>query len=126
VQTIASVTGWELWYPSPTWTLNSERTWHHHKRAGYVKEWRNAFWLLAKEARIPHLDAIGVAATPVQAGKGRTQDVGGCFPAAKAAIDGLVDAGVIDEDSPRYVRLLAFCAPERGPVAGLRLLVFEP
>jgi hypothetical protein len=113
---------WELLYPSRPWTLNTERTWHHHKRARYVKEWREAFAWLAREAHIPHLDKIEVEVTPILSGVGRTQDVAACFPAAKAAIDGLVDAGIIDEDSPLHLRALKFHAPEKGPV-GMRLVV---
>lgn len=116
---------WELFYPVRPWTLNTERTWHHHKRATFVKEWREAFWLLAKEAKVPHMERIAVVVTPFLDGRGRTQDVGGCFPAAKAAIDGLVDAGVIDEDDPKHVRMLAFRAPVRATPAGLRLVVME-
>lgn len=121
---VAPVTEWELFYGVRPWTSNSERTWHHYKRASMVKEWREAFWALAKEAKIPPLTRIGVVVTPVLNGRGRIQDVGGCFPAAKAAIDGLVDANVIPEDGPMYVRWLLFKAPERG-LPGLRLVVCE-
>ena len=38
----------------------------------------------------------------------KAQDIGACFPAAKAALDGLVDAGGLPDDSPEYVRELAF------------------
>lgn len=113
---------WTLTYPSRPWTLNTERTWHHHKRAKFVKEWREAFCLLAIAQRVPSVTAIEVVATPLLSGRGRTQDVGACFPAVKAAVDGLVDAGVIPEDNPTYVKMLAFCSPEKGENS-LRLLI---
>lgn len=111
---------WVLAYFSRPWTLNSERTWHHYKRAKFVKEWREAFCALARLEGVPAVNAIEVIATPYLSGRGRTQDVGACFPAVKAAVDGLVDAGVIPEDNPTYVKMLAFRAPEKGENA-LRL-----
>jgi hypothetical protein len=42
---------------------------------------------------------------------GRSQDVGACNPAVKAAIDGLVDAGILPDDSPEFVRSLVFLPP---------------
>lgn len=105
---------WTLVYPVRPWTLNSERTWHHYKRAKYVKEWREAYCALALAQGVPAVTAIEVEATPYLSGRGRTQDVGACFPAVKAAVDGLVDAGVIPEDNPTYVKMLSFRAPQKG------------
>lgn len=122
MQTTAPVREWTLWYPSRPFTTNTERTWHHHQRAKIVKEWREAFWALAKEAKIPRLTKFGVVVTPVLSGRGRTQDVAGCHPAAKAAIDGLVDAGIVPDDSPTYLRWILFQAPEKGE-PGLRVMV---
>ncbi len=53
------------------------------------------------------------------------QDVGACFPAAKAAIDGLVGAGVIPDDTPDHVITLTFRAPVVGQGDGLELVVSE-
>lgn len=106
---------WKLIYPSRPWTVNTERKWNHFRRAEVVRAWRQAFWLLALEAKIPHLKQIEVEATPVLNGRGRPQDVGAASNAVKAAIDGIVDAGVIPDDSPTYLRKITFCAPEKGP-----------
>jgi hypothetical protein len=38
-------------------------------------------------------------------------DTGGHFPVAKACIDGLVDAGVIPDDGPNFVKSLEFRSP---------------
>ena len=43
---------------------------------------------------------------------GRLQDVGACNPAVKAAIDGIVDAGVLPDDSSRYMKSLIFLPPQ--------------
>lgn len=45
------------------------------------------------------------------------------FGAAKAAIDGLVDAGVLSEDGPDIVTMLAFNRPEVTGTDALRLLI---
>lgn len=66
---------------------------------------------------------ITVEATPVL-GDRKRQDVAACFPAVKAAIDGVTDAGVIIDDTPDYLLTLTFHAPryEKG-VNGLELTI---
>jgi crossover junction endodeoxyribonuclease RusA len=98
---------------------------NRHDRAALVKEWREAFCLLAREQKIPELGAIRVFAWPVLRDR-RIQDVGACSPAVKSAIDGLVDAGVIPDDDGRYVTMIAFGRPEQEqPYDALRLLIQE-
>lgn len=108
---------WILIYPDRPWTINSERKWNHFKRAAIVKTWREGFFYLAKEAKLSGLLEIEVEGTPILSGRGRPQDVGAAYNAVKAAIDGLVDAGVVPDDSPTYVRRIILCAPEKGPNA---------
>jgi hypothetical protein len=55
---------------------------------------------------------ITVTVEPHQKG-GRLQDVGACNPAVKAAIDGLVDAGILPDDSPEYVKSLVYLPPKK-------------
>ena len=112
---------WELVYDSRPWTLNNERTWHYHERARLVKEWRQAFWALAKQVKVPHCDEIGVEAFPSFA-KGRLCDCEGTLPAVKAAVDGLVDARVVDDDGPAFVKWITLHAATRTTDA-LRLVV---
>lgn len=101
---------WTLTYPQRPWSLNTERTWHHHQRARIVKEWREAFFWLAKEAHVPALPAAHIEVRIGQL-KYKLVDVGNHLPSAKAAIDGIVDAGVLKEDNPRYLKSLTFWAP---------------
>lgn len=118
---------WTLFYPERPWTVNAERTWHHMKRAKIVREWRDAFCWLAREAKIPRLRSMVVHVTPTLPDK-RMQDVAACLGAAKAAIDGITDAGVLPEDSPQYVHSLTFHAPLVDKTnAGLSVVIFgEP
>lgn len=103
--------------------MNQERSWHYQQRAKAAKEWRDAFKELTIQAGIPRVKAIKVVATPFL--RGRVQDIGNCYPAAKAAVDGIVDAGVIPDDTPEYFTMLAFKPPVHGKVDALELLVIE-
>ena len=101
-----------LEFPFRPWTTNAERAGNRWERAKLTKEWRTGFQLLAKSEKIPPMAWITVTVEPHQKG-GRLQDVGACNPAVKAAIDGLVDAGVLPDDSPEFVRSLVFLPPKK-------------
>ena len=93
------------------WTTNGERAGNRWQRAELVKTWRSAFHVLAKSEQMPEMEWISVTVEPHQKG-GRLQDVGACNPAVKAAIDGIVDAGVLPDDSPKYMKSLIFLTPQ--------------
>lgn len=105
--------------------MNAERSAHHFRRAALTKRWRQAFAVLARAERIPRLERVAVIATPRMQNRRGLQDTGGCFPAVKAAIDGLRDAGVIEDDGPDVVETLVFCAPVIGEGDGLTLTIEE-
>jgi hypothetical protein len=102
---------WRLTYEARPWTLNVERQGSQWTRAKLVAEWRPAFCLLAREARIPACQALAVTARPELRHAGGIPDTAACIGAAKAGIDGLIDAGVLPDDGPGYVRRLTFEAP---------------
>ena len=108
----------------PDFTLNKERTVHHMVRAKVVKEWRNAFCELAQDSMIPRMEQIEVTVQPYVQNARYRQDVGACFPQVKAAIDGLVDAGVLIDDHAGIVLKLTFLAPQYGRDA-LELTICE-
>ena len=93
------------------WTTNGERAGNRWQRAELVKTWRSAFHVLAKSEKSPEMEWISVTVEPHQKG-GRLQDVGACNPSVKAAIDGIVDAGVLPDDSPKYMKSLIFLTPQ--------------
>jgi crossover junction endodeoxyribonuclease RusA len=95
------------------WTTNAERSGNRWTRAELVKRWRSAFYWLAKKERMRAMEWVVVTVEPWQKG-GRLQDVAACNPAVKAAIDGLVDAKVIPDDSPEFLRSVNFLRPQRG------------
>lgn len=116
---------WTLFYDvRPDFTLNKERGVHHMKRAKIVKEWRDAYCELAQNEMIPHLQMVEITAQPYVLDNRYRQDVGACFPVVKAAIDGIVDAGVLIDDNAKIVVKLTFLAPLTGK-DGLALTINE-
>jgi hypothetical protein len=85
-----------------------------------VREWREAFTALA--AGCSPL-TWAEAEVRVYLRDMRGQDVGGALPAAKAAIDGVVDAGVLPGDDPRYLHRLSFVAPVLKTYDALELVL---
>lgn len=74
------------------WTVRSKRT----------KAWREACMWSAVRAKIPHLDQAHIICELRFSTKHR-RDPANWAPTAKACVDGLVDAGVFDDDSHLYV-----------------------
>ena len=95
---------------------------NHYTRAAKVKSWRESFAWLAKKARMPHMEQCVISAIPHLRDR-RAQDTGACFPAVKAAIDGMVDAGVLDDDGPEHVIELRFFRPVLGSQLGDALMI---
>lgn len=116
-----------LTYEVRPWTVNAERSGGgrgivayndkggevrgHRARALLTEEWRSAFFFLAKGHGLPKdLRAIKVKAIQETRDK-RMPDIGACYPAVKAGIDGLVDYGLIADDDGSHLVLLAFEPP---------------
>ena len=102
---------WQLTYHARPWSLNVERQGNRWKRAEMIREWREAFRVLALDEHIPPLTTLQVHAHPFYRTARSLPDTAACVGSVKAAIDGLVDAGVIEEDGPDIVRTVTFHAP---------------
>lgn len=116
---------WILEDKEKSWTVNIERTWHFQKRAKAVRECRERFGWLIAEQQMPKLNQIKVAIVPLAKDKRGIQDVGACLPAAKAAIDAIVDMGIIPDDNPDHVVALTFYATQVIGYDGLRVVITE-
>lgn len=92
---------------APIFTINAA----NQKRWAWIearKEWRDAHQLMAQGCQplawcnitVDHLTATR-----------RSVDVAACLPSYKAALDGIVNAGVLPDDTPTYVRQVTFNAP---------------
>jgi hypothetical protein len=110
-----------LFIPGRPVTLNVERQGNRWARSKATAPVRQAAALMA--ARMPPIEGpVEVISWPTYPDRRSWPDTGGTAPTAKAAIDGLVDAGVILEDGPKVVRRLVFLAPEKGPL-GLHVVL---
>lgn len=116
---------WTLTHFDRPWTVNTERQWYFYARAQAVAEWRQAFFALAMEAKVPRLDCISVTVTPFYKGNASRPDVAACATCAKAAIDGLVDAKVIPDDDPDHLISVTFLQPVMGAKRCALVLTIE-
>jgi hypothetical protein len=123
---IATLRQFELVHEARPKPMNEYRTLHFRVRADYDKEWRQAFWALAKRARVPAMPA-GIIVSVVQTCRRGTPlpDPLAEAPTVKAAIDGIVDAGVIPDDTGEYVRSIAFVPAVHSDRDRLVLLIEE-
>lgn len=119
---------WHLFYDRKPWSTNRERSrMHWSERSALVLEFRQMFRIMAINQRIPRPigHPVHVIATPHAADGRWIQDVGNCYPAVKAAIDGLVDAKVLPDDSGEYLAGITLTRTEISGKAGLALIVAE-
>lgn len=99
---------------------NAHRRTHWTQRAAAARTIRtlfaNALWLEsidALDAPRPW-DRVEVEFLYVYHGRGRLPDADAIAPTAKAALDGIVDSGIITDDTPDVVRSITYHAPERS------------
>ena len=95
-------------------TVNAVINLHRQKWANHTRDIRGRWHLLAVEAGIPHLARARFTVLPLHKNMASPQDVAACAPEFKPALDGLVDAGVLDDDGDGYVAAVTFLPPLRG------------
>lgn len=115
---------WQVNVATPLLTLNAERTQHWRKRARYVKDVRTAFADAALEAGVPHLERARMVAQPLQK-RGPLADILGHVPTVKAAIDGIVDAGVLIDDRPEFLLAVVCRPPIYHVTTGLAIAIID-
>lgn len=94
-----------------------------HARREVKREWRAYGHLDAVLFMVPKFDRIDIRIDHTY--KGPSPDAVSCFPSVKAYIDGLVDAGVIEDDSPEYIGTYIFTTPRRTGVHALTFTITE-
>jgi crossover junction endodeoxyribonuclease RusA len=102
------------------WTHNAERrgAMHWSERAEKTAAVRETAKIMALAEKVPKFGKVSsITATAFQH-RGPLADPAGHAPTVKAAIDGLVDAGVIDGDGPEHVAEIRFRPPQRAMGAG--------
>jgi crossover junction endodeoxyribonuclease RusA len=106
-------------FPAGMPLLNSNGREHWSKRANGTSTIRMVARNLSRD--IPRLEKVKIRAI-YYAANNRRRDTGNLYPSFKAAIDGLVDAGVLKDDSDRYVVSLEMMRGE-GIVTGGQLVI---
>jgi len=90
---------WTIQIPAPAGWINANGRTDTRALGPIVKAWREAARLYALQAKLPR----GLARVHVLARchfvVNRRRDVGNSYPTAKAAVDGLVDYGLIADDN---------------------------
>lgn len=82
--------------------INANKRYHWAKRAELTRYWREVANLAARSAVVAPLERAHVTLTFHRADK-REFDPSNLAPTSKACLDGLVDAGVVPDDSRRFV-----------------------
>jgi crossover junction endodeoxyribonuclease RusA len=97
-----STRSWTLTIPAPVAWLNAND--RHDRRRGspLTKQWRDAAHLYARSAKLPHLGKAHITAT-LRFRDRRRRDPHNYYPTIKAVIDGLVDYGLLADDSSEYL-----------------------
>lgn len=85
-------------------TLNALLRMHRMERHGVMTRIRDATILAVRSAGVPALGRARIALTRYASGN-RTPDDDNLRGGCKPVIDGIVRAGVIDDDGPAYVRV---------------------
>jgi crossover junction endodeoxyribonuclease RusA len=118
-----------LFVPGEIWTMSRERSIHHYDRAALVDDIRKTAKIACIEAiRVRRLKPYAVPVTveflPHQARKGGTlADTANHLPPCKAVLDGIVDAGLLVDDTPKWVVSQTFYPPVRAKLTGIQVLI---
>lgn len=99
--------------------LNKMRSMHWATKGQLTKQWRTFAGLSAK--RFPHCEAVSVTLTWFVTDN-RVRDDTNLWGLFKPLADGIVDAGVVEDDSPKF--MTSDCKIVRAP-AGTRTAYME-
>jgi crossover junction endodeoxyribonuclease RusA len=98
----ATARSWTLEFPPGMRLLNANDRLHWAPKAERTAELRKAGWAIAKQQKVPALARAHVLALIRPATGGRC-DPANFYPSVKAAVDGLVDAGVLSDDDAAHL-----------------------
>ena len=107
-----------LTIPAPCDWLNSNQRLHRMVSAARIRQWRGAaeHHAAIDQRWAPFECPVHIVCTVHKTRAGRW-DAGNLYPTAKAIVDGLVDAGVIPDDSNEWVTGPDMRAGEKRPEA---------
>jgi crossover junction endodeoxyribonuclease RusA len=94
---------WTITIESALPMLNLNQRYHWAKKAQLTKHWRRLAFVNAMAAELPKdLGRVHIVAHVVKP-TSRQYDVHNLLPTLKAAVDGLVDYGLIQDDTNQYL-----------------------
>lgn len=115
---------WTVELPAGLTLLNANQRLHWSRKAELTRNIRAAAYVCTRHVKVPRLRRISVVAEYRPPDR-RRRDVHNLYPSAKAAVDGLIDAGVLPDDSDRYLVGPDMRAGEVAPRGRLVLHVTE-
>jgi len=115
---------WLLVVPMRPTLTNQAHRWHYRTISADRKKWRGLGLALAEQAKVPACTAIEVTCWGVYPG-GRLPDPDAVAPSLKGVLDGLVDAGVVPDDTGEWVKAITYlpAVKEKGVDAALHVLI---
>lgn len=94
---------YELWVPQPAGWINANHRMHWAQKAKLTKAWREAGVVYARLAKLPKgLERVQIEAYVVKK-TAREYDAHNLTLTAKALVDGLVDYGLVPDDTNKHV-----------------------
>ena len=111
---------WDIDLPFTTPLSLNDRM-HHMAKAKLVALWRQSTAVAVRAAGVPHANRIKATLFYVPNSQ-RRRDPDNLVASYKPAIDALVDAGVVDDDTQDYVERVwpIICEPDRTKERGSR------
>jgi hypothetical protein len=94
---------WTLEYPAATPPLSSNRPVHWRAKHNEHRWWTSATEILLRQAHVPHLDRCSLELYVTPPNRLRRDSDNYVAHLLKPIKDGLVAAGVVDDDTDRYV-----------------------
>lgn len=106
---------------------SNHRSNHWGPRQRMTAAIKGAAIILTREAKIPHLQRVAIVAEfrPPPGRRRIVREAHNLAPSVKAAIDGVMAAGVIRDDSDKYVAEVTFRCGEPHPLGQLVLIITE-
>lgn len=96
----------------PDW-LNSNDRRNRYEQANLVKVWRHQAHLSAREHRLPKgIDRVRVDVVVHYPNTSRKRDAHNVAPTIKACLDGIKDAGFVQDDNDKHIALVTIRAGE--------------
>lgn len=113
---------WTLTIPAPAIWLNANQRTDLRRQTPDRRAWRDAGRVYATQRKLPKLQRAHIVAE-LRFADARHRDVHNLYPTIKALIDGLIDYGLLPDDSHHYLvgpdlRYGAKVAKRAGGISG--------